>query len=606
MGPSSRPLELGMKPCQHICWTMSFKDRKLTRPYSSKDTKVTKYSRKKDGIFIFQDKYVGGNFKILGFTEVRLQATPIENSKAIAQRIYKSTPKISHSSSVKRIFRYLQLEDAEGVDCLPNATIFEQLTLMGYEQSKKTTWNEFSSTVASAIICLAINQKFNFSKFIFESMVKNLDNVGKFFMYPRFVQVFLDKQLEGMSNHNRIYVTPSHTKKIFGNMRRVGKGFSGKETPLFPTIEVHNQEEIDEASAIPTNPYHTPTFIQPSPQHQKTQKPRRPKKKDTQVPQSSVPSDNVIDEVIYRELDNTLVRAATTASSLEAEQDSGNIIKTRSKATPNEPSSLGTSSGSSPRCQETTGDTIAQTRFENVSKLSNDPLLARGNTLRSGEDSLKLNELMELCTNLQQRVLELETTKTTQANEIASLKRRVKKLEKKDRSRTHKLKRLYKVSLSARVESFRDEEDLGEDASKHGRRIHDIDADKDITLVNDDNEIFDVDALAGKEVFVSERSGNVVEEVVDVIDDASTILVSAATITDVEITLAQALTEFKSAKPEADKDKGKGIMIEEPVVEQVKPMKRLDQMRLDEELAFKLQAKEEEEEEEERLARKKA
>ncbi|GJZ47850.1 hypothetical protein Tco_0601682 [Tanacetum coccineum] len=47
--------------------------------------------------------------------------------------------------------------------------------------------------------------------------------------------------------------------------------------------------------------------------------------------------------------------------------------------------------------------------------------------------------------------------------------------------------------------------------------------------------------------------------------------------------------------PKPPHDKGKGIMIEEPVVEQVKPMKRLEQMRLDEELAFKLQAEEEEE-----------
>ncbi|GKB22653.1 hypothetical protein Tco_0862054 [Tanacetum coccineum] len=386
--------------------------------------------------------------------------------------------------------RDLQLKDAEGVDCLPNATIFEQLSLMGYEQ------------------------KFNFSKFIFESMVKNLDNVGKFLMYPRFVQVFLDKQLEGMSNHNRIYVTPSHTKKIFGNMRRVGKGFSGRETPLFPIMVVHNQEEMGEGSAIPTDPHHTPTFIQPSPQPQKTQKPRRPKKKDTQVPQSSVPSDNVADEAVYKELDDSLVRAATTASSLEAEQDSGNIIKTRSKATPNEAGSQGTTSGGGPRRQETMGDTIAQTRFENVSKLSNDPLLARGNTLRSGEDSLKLNELMELCTNLQQRVLDLETTKTTQANEIASLKRRVKKLEKKDRSRTHKLKRLYKVGLSARMKKL-----------PYGKM-------------------------------------KMLEEVVD-----------------------------------AAQDKGKGIMIE-----LVKPIKKKDLIRLDEEVALKLQA---EFDEEERLAREK-
>ncbi|GKA35793.1 putative ribonuclease H-like domain-containing protein [Tanacetum coccineum] len=258
--------------------------------------------------------------------------------------------------------RDLQLEDVEGVDCLPNATIFEQLALMGYEQ-----------------------------------------------------------QLEGMSNHNRIYVTPSHTKKIFGNMRRVGKGFSGRETPLFQTMVVQEQAKMGEGSANPTDPHHTPTIIQPSPQPQKKQKPRKPKRKDTQIPQSSGPTEHVADEAVYKELDDSLVRAATTASSLEAEQDSGNIDKTQSKATPNEAGSQGTTSGGGPRRQETMRDTTARTRFESVSKLSNDPLLARGNTLRSGEDSLKLNELMELCTNLQTRVLDLETTKTTQANEIASL-----------------------------------------------------------------------------------------------------------------------------------------------------------------------------------------
>ncbi|GKC75349.1 hypothetical protein Tco_1126123 [Tanacetum coccineum] len=418
----------------------------------------------------------------------------------------------------------LQLEYAEGVDCLPNATIFEQLALMGYESSSKTTaWNEFSSTMASAIIYLATNQKFNFSKYIFKSMVKNLDNVGKFLMYPRFIQVFLDKQLEGMPTHNRIYIAPSHTKKIFRNMRRVRKGFSGRETPLFQIIEVQDQAKMGKGSVNPTDPHHTPTFIQPSTsQPQKKQKPRKPKRKDTQIPQSSGPTKHVADEAVYKELDDSLVRAATTASSLEAEQDSGG----------------------GPRRQETIGETIAQTR-----------------------------------------VLDLETTKTTQANEIASLKRRVKKLEQKKRSRTHGLKRLYKVGLTPRVESSGDEESLGEEASKQ-ERINAIDADEDITLVNDqdDADMFDVNTLAGEEVFVAEQSRNLVKEVVVMIDVASTIPVCAATITYVE-------------------DKGKGIMIKEPVVEQVKPMKRLEQMRLDEELAFKLQA--EEEEEEERLAREK-
>ncbi|GKG15954.1 hypothetical protein Tco_0358277, partial [Tanacetum coccineum] len=85
-------------------------------------------------------------------------------------------------------------------------------------------------------------------------------------------------------------------------------------------------------------------------------------------------------EAVYEERDGSLERATTTATSLDAEQDRGNINKIQSKATPNEPSSPGTSSGGGPTRQETIGDTIAQTRSENVSKFSNDTLLARGNT----------------------------------------------------------------------------------------------------------------------------------------------------------------------------------------------------------------------------------
>ncbi|GKD61110.1 hypothetical protein Tco_1298619 [Tanacetum coccineum] len=270
----------------------------------------------------------------------------------------------------------LQLEDAEGVDCLPNATIFEQLTLMG---AKTTAWNEFSSTMAFATICLATNQKFNFSKHIFKSMVKNLENVS-------------------------------------------------------------DQEEVGEDSEMPTDPQHTPTIIQPSTsQPQNKQRLRRSKRKDTEVPQPSGPTTNVAYEVVNEEMDDSLVRAATTGSSLEAKQDSGSGL----------------------RRQETMGDTIAQTRSENVSKLSNDLLLAGVNTPRSDEDSMKLKELMEFCTKLQQRVLDLENTKTAQAQKITSLKLRVKKLEKKGGSRTHKLKILYKVGKSARVISS-DEASLGD------------------------------------------------------------------------------------------------------------------------------------------------
>nr|GEW68702.1 hypothetical protein [Tanacetum cinerariifolium] len=172
-----------------------------------------------------------------------------------------------------------------------------------------------------------------------------------------------------------------------------------------------------------------------------------------------------------------MMRAATISSSLEAEQYNGNMDKTQSKATPNEASSLGTTLGGVPRCQDTMRDTIAQTRFENVSKFFNDSLLAR------------------------------EKTKTSQALEITSLKKRVKKLEKKQKSRTYKLKRLYEVGLIARVDSSKDDQSLGEDASKQGKKITYIDANEDITLVNDqdDAEMFDVNNLDCEEVFVEKE-----------------------------------------------------------------------------------------------------
>ncbi|GJU99022.1 hypothetical protein Tco_1328293 [Tanacetum coccineum] len=295
----------------------------------------------------------------------------------------------------------LQLKDAEGTECLPNATIFEQLTLIGYENltqkitfykaffsplsAKTIAWNEFSSTMASAVICLATNQKFNFSKYIFDNMVKNLEGGVKFLMYPKFMQVFLDKQVEGMTKHKEIYVTPSHTKKVFANMKRGGK------EPM--------ADETENVESVPTN--------------------------------------------------------------------------------------------------------------------SNDPLF-------SGEDRLKLNELMELCTKLFERVLDLENTKTTQAAEITKLKERVKKLERRNKSRTPWLKRLRKVGIYAQVVSSEDE-GLGaqEDASKQGRKITDLDVD-------------------AEEVKVEK-----------VVSTTEVTIVSATTTTVDELTLAQTLIEIKAAKPKA-------------------------------------------------------
>ncbi|GKA10522.1 hypothetical protein Tco_0689955 [Tanacetum coccineum] len=125
------------------------------------------------------------------------------------------------------------------------------------------------------------------------------------------------------------------------------------------------------------------------------------------------------DKAVHKELGNSLVRVATTTSSLEVKQDSG--------------------------AKKPWGILLLKLGFR-----------------------VYLNIPKVHCS---------QETKTSQHNEIASLKRRVKKLEKKDRSRTHRLKRLYKVGLTARVESSNNEESLGEDASKQGR-IDAIDADE--------------------------------------------------------------------------------------------------------------------------------
>ncbi|GKA67131.1 hypothetical protein Tco_0766939 [Tanacetum coccineum] len=96
-------------------------------------------------------------------------------------------------------------------------------------------------------------------------------------------------------------------------------------------------------------------------------------------------------ETVYKEWEDRMERAATTASSLEIEQDSGNINRTQSMATLNESFSQGTNSGSSPRCQVTIlGGTEAQTRFEAASKQSNDLPLSRFNILESGENKREL------------------------------------------------------------------------------------------------------------------------------------------------------------------------------------------------------------------------
>nr|GFB35993.1 hypothetical protein [Tanacetum cinerariifolium] len=87
--------------------------------------------------------------------------------------------------------------------------------------------------MASAVICLSKGQKFNFLKYIFDSLVRNVDSSSKFYMYPWFIQLIIQNQVGDLSTHTTRFISPALTQKVFANMRRVGKGFSGVETLLF-------------------------------------------------------------------------------------------------------------------------------------------------------------------------------------------------------------------------------------------------------------------------------------------------------------------------------------------------------------------------------------
>nr|GEW85064.1 putative ribonuclease H-like domain-containing protein [Tanacetum cinerariifolium] len=193
--------------------------------------------QKKDGIFISQDKYVAKILRKFRLTEGKLASTPIDVEKPLSKdpdgedvdvHTYKSMigslmyltssrpdimlqKKVVISEAV--IQDVLRLDDAKGVDCLLNEEIFTGLARMKYEKpstkltfykafflsqwkflihtilrsmsAKRTSWNEFSSAMALAVICLSTGRKFNFSKYIFDSLVKNVDSSSKFYMYPR-------------------------------------------------------------------------------------------------------------------------------------------------------------------------------------------------------------------------------------------------------------------------------------------------------------------------------------------------------------------------------------------------------------------------------------
>nr|GEW61061.1 hypothetical protein [Tanacetum cinerariifolium] len=193
---------------------------------------ILRVKKKKDVIFISQDKYVAEILRKFGLTEGKSASTPIDIEKPLLKdpdgedvdvhtysyikyaltinpHIYVSCIKqfwntviVKQSNDVTRLQALVDkkkvvitkatirdalcLDDAEGVDCLPNEEIFAELARMGYEKpsTKLTFYKAFFSC-----------RKFNFFKYIFESLVRNVDSSSKFYMYPRFIQLIIKNQL---------------------------------------------------------------------------------------------------------------------------------------------------------------------------------------------------------------------------------------------------------------------------------------------------------------------------------------------------------------------------------------------------------------------------
>nr|GEU44458.1 putative reverse transcriptase domain-containing protein [Tanacetum cinerariifolium] len=215
------------------------------------------------------------------------------------------------------------------VDCLPNEEIFAELARMGYAKpstkltfykaffldqwkfliqtilqcmsAKMIAWNEFSSSMASTVICLTIGRKFIFSKYIFDSLVRNVDNPSKFLMYPRFLQLMINAQIGNLSSHTTKYTSPALTQKVFANIKRIEKGFSRVDTPLFDGMllpqqahdvkdAVEDEDDVNEVSAEPILPSPTPTTPPPPPQQEHIPSPPQAETAQPSPPPQQQPS----------------------------------------------------------------------------------------------------------------------------------------------------------------------------------------------------------------------------------------------------------------------------------------------------------------------------
>ncbi|GKB34631.1 hypothetical protein Tco_0879573 [Tanacetum coccineum] len=129
-----------------------------------------------------------------------------------------------------------------------------------------------------------------------------------------------------LSSHKRTYITPTLTQKLFSNMRRVTKGYSREETPLFPTMLAIDQPGQDTRVQSPiTEPHTSPSQITQPPTSSTI---RETIKQEVEIPQSNFPTQTpVADEAAFIGVNVVHGGVATTVSSIDARQGDGNISK---------------------------------------------------------------------------------------------------------------------------------------------------------------------------------------------------------------------------------------------------------------------------------------
>nr|GFB45196.1 hypothetical protein [Tanacetum cinerariifolium] len=253
-----------------------------------------------------------------------------------------------------------------GVICLPNEEIFVGLARMGYEKpstkltfykaffstqwkffiynilhslsAKRTSWNEFSLAMASTVICLSSGQRFNFSNYIFESLVRNVDSSYKFYMYLRFIQLIIQTNIADFSTYTTRYISPALTQKVFANMRRVRKGFSGVETPLFKSMLVVRDVAEEAAAQVPAqgDDVQEPAaeevvteVVPPTPTPPSPPSPVIPSSPPHQPPCPPQPQDAEVPSLLFQHVLDTcsaLARKVGTSQRVESSDDMENVF----------------------------------------------------------------------------------------------------------------------------------------------------------------------------------------------------------------------------------------------------------------------------------------